>query len=154
MLLLYGKSQLSSGLLSPNSSGPPTYFKYSRIKLFMLSKCSELSKSGTRKSCRCLSRYWETDGAAIRKLWMLLKHFFWYYWLCQNPCVLFKTIKLFLMPHNQATWVIWLKCVNFFINKVSSTRALMCPPSYDPSIYVTCPAVFDKSEPVTLPYLE
>ncbi|XP_037548511.1 uncharacterized protein LOC119425058 [Nematolebias whitei] len=40
--------------------------------------------------------------------------------------------------------------LSFFINKVSSIRALISPPSYDPSVSVTRSAVFSQFELVTL----
>lgn len=44
--------------------------------------------------------------------------------------------------------------LHFFIDKVSSTRALISPSAYDPSISVPCSDVFDQFEPVTLSFLQ
>ncbi len=43
--------------------------------------------------------------------------------------------------------------LHFFIEKVISSRALISPPSNDPSVSVLCSAVFDKFELVTLSVL-
>ena len=44
--------------------------------------------------------------------------------------------------------------LHFFIDKVSSAKALISPSTNDPSISFTCSAVFDQFEPVTLSCLQ
>ncbi len=76
---------------------------------------------------------------------------------CNKPCVLFKTIVSVLhVPQTvcvDASSAVCENFLHFFIDKVTSTRAFISPPSYDPSVSVLCSAVFDKFEPVTLPVL-
>ena len=48
-------------------------------------------------------------------------------------------------------------CENFlhyFIDKVTSTRALVSSPLSDHSVFVPCFAVLDTFEPVTLPFMQ
>lgn len=63
---------------------------------------------------------------------------------CNKPRVLFKTIDSVLNAPQTV-------CIDaLFIDKVTTTRALISPSAYDPSIPVLCSAVFDRFEPVTL----
>ncbi len=76
---------------------------------------------------------------------------------CNKPCVLFKTIDAVLHApqtvYVDASSAFCENFLHFFINKVISTRALISPPSNDPSVSVLCSAVFDKFELVTLSVL-
>uniref|UniRef100_A0A8C6M722 Reverse transcriptase domain-containing protein n=1 Tax=Nothobranchius furzeri TaxID=105023 RepID=A0A8C6M722_NOTFU len=77
---------------------------------------------------------------------------------CHNPRVLFKTINSVLSaPYADSIEPSLEACENlllFFIEKVSSTRAQICPCAHDPSVVVSCSAVFDRFEPVTLSSLQ
>lgn len=46
------------------------------------------------------------------------------------------------------------KFSNFFLGKVVNTRALISPPSQDPSVLIFCVAVFDQFEPFSLSILD
>ncbi len=76
---------------------------------------------------------------------------------CNKPCVLFKTIDAVLHApqtvYVDASSAVCEKFLHFFIDKVISTRAVISPPSNDPSVSVLCSAVFDKFELVTLSVL-
>ena len=77
---------------------------------------------------------------------------------CHKPCVLFKVINSAL----NALQTVGIEpspsvCENFlqfFIVKVTATRALISLPAYDPSVFVPCSAVFDSFEPVTLSFVQ
>ena len=75
---------------------------------------------------------------------------------CHKPRVLFKTIDSALNAQQTVDVSPALRenFLHFFIDKVSSARALisLCP--HDPSIYVPCSAVFNQFEPVTLSCLQ
>ncbi len=77
---------------------------------------------------------------------------------CHKPRILFKTIDSVLnTPQSvcmEASPAVCENFLHFFIDKVSSTRALISPSAYDPSISVTCSAVFNQFEPVTLSSLQ
>uniref|UniRef100_A0A1A8P7L4 Uncharacterized protein n=1 Tax=Nothobranchius rachovii TaxID=451742 RepID=A0A1A8P7L4_9TELE len=77
---------------------------------------------------------------------------------CHSPRVLFKTINSVLSaPYADCIEPSLEACENlllFFIEKVSSTRAQICPCAHDPSVVVSCSAVFDRFEPVTLSCLQ
>ncbi len=70
---------------------------------------------------------------------------------------MFKTIDSVLnAPQSvcmEASSAVCKNFLHFFIDKVSSTRALISPSAYDPSISVTCSAV-NQFEPVTLSSLQ
>uniref|UniRef100_A0A8C6NJ32 Reverse transcriptase domain-containing protein n=1 Tax=Nothobranchius furzeri TaxID=105023 RepID=A0A8C6NJ32_NOTFU len=76
---------------------------------------------------------------------------------CHNPRVLFKTINsVFSAPYADCIEPSLEACENlllFFIEKVSFTRAQICR-AHDPSVVVSCSAVFDRFEPVTLSCLQ
>ncbi len=76
---------------------------------------------------------------------------------CNKPCVLFKTMDAVLhapqMVYVDASSAVCENFLHFFIDKVISTRAVISPPSNDPSVSVLCSAVFDKFELVTLSVL-
>ncbi len=76
---------------------------------------------------------------------------------CNKPCVLFKTIDAVLHApqtvYVDASSAVCENFLHFFIDKVISTRAVISPPSNDPSVSVLCSAVFDKFELVTLSVL-
>lgn len=75
-----------------------------------------------------------------------------------KPRVLFDTINLVLnAPQTtcmEASTTVCENFMHFFIDKVSSVRALISPPAYDPSVSVPCTAVFNQFEPVTLSFLQ
>lgn len=76
----------------------------------------------------------------------------------QNPCILFKTIESALgEPQSLCSQQSPDMCENFLkflVEKVDASRAVIIPPSYDPSVHITSPAVFSHFEPVTLPLLK
>ena len=69
-----------------------------------------------------------------------------------KPRVLFKTIDALLnSPLStciEASTEVCEKC--YFIDKISTIRASISPPSVDPSIDITCTAVFQQFGPVSL----
>lgn len=68
--------------------------------------------------------------------------------------MLFKVINSVLNAPQTGIEASPALCENFlhyFIDKVTSTRALISPPASDPSVFVPCSAVLDTFEPVTLP---
>lgn len=67
---------------------------------------------------------------------------------CHKPCVRFKTIDSILI----VLQTVHIEVCMFIIDMVSSSRDLISPFAYDPSISVTCSAV--PNQPVTLPCLE
>ena len=71
-----------------------------------------------------------------------------------KPCVLFKTIDaMFNSPLStciEASTEVCQKCLCYFIDKISTIRASISPPSFDPSIDITCTAVFQQFGPVSL----
>lgn len=75
-----------------------------------------------------------------------------------NPCVLCKTIGSVLnTPPDVSLEVSSEKCnnfLNFFIEKVVTTRALITAPDSDPYVCVPCTAIFTQFELVTLSFLE
>ena len=77
---------------------------------------------------------------------------------CHKPRVLFKTINSVLnAPQTtglEASPAVCEAFLNFFIEKVTSIRALISPPTNDPSVLVPAPAVFDTFLPVTLASLQ
>lgn len=77
---------------------------------------------------------------------------------CNKPHVLFKTIDSVLnVPQIVCIDDSLAVCdhfLHFFIDKVTSTRALISPSAHDPSIPVLCTAVFDRFELITLSGLQ
>ena len=75
-----------------------------------------------------------------------------------NPRVLFKTIVTVLNPPQpgctEASPEMCNSFLHFFIDKVTTVRALISTPASDPSDPVPCSAVFDVFEPVSLKALE
>lgn len=75
-----------------------------------------------------------------------------------NPRVLFETLNNVLNAPQaaclEASDELCEGFLHFFLSKIESTRALICPPLSDPSIPVTPSAVFDQFNPVSLPFLE
>lgn len=76
---------------------------------------------------------------------------------CHQPCLLFKVINSALNAPQTEIESSPAMCENFlhyFTDKATSTRALISPPASDPSVFVSCSAVFDSFEPVTLPSVQ
>lgn len=75
-----------------------------------------------------------------------------------NPSVLFKMVNSALNAPQSACLESSIELCetfkSFFINKVADIRALISSPSYEPDISVTCSAVFDQFEPVSLSSLK
>ncbi len=59
------------------------------------------------------------------------------------PCKLYRGLPCY----------VWKLSSLFFIDKITSTRALISPSAYEPSFSVPCSAILDKFENVTLPFL-
>ena len=75
---------------------------------------------------------------------------------CHKPCV-FKVINSVLnapQTRTEASPAGYENFLHHFIDKVTSTSALIIPPVYDPSMSVPCSAVLDTFEPVTLPVVQ
>ncbi len=77
---------------------------------------------------------------------------------CHKSCVLFEVINSALnAPQTvriEASPAVCENFLHFFTDKVTSTRALISPPAFDPSVTVPCSAVLDAFEPVTLPFVQ
>ncbi len=76
---------------------------------------------------------------------------------CHNTHVLFNTINTVLNTSPSACPDLSLEnCEKFlhFFKDITIIRAHISPPSYDPSTAVTCSAVFEQFEPVSLSQLK
>lgn len=74
---------------------------------------------------------------------------------CHNPHVLFENVNSVLnAPQSPCLENSTEVCESFCMDELANIRAHISPHSYDPSISVTCFAVFDHFEPVTLPSLK
>ncbi len=77
---------------------------------------------------------------------------------CHNPCVLFKTVDSILnsplSTYHEASTEVCEKFLQFFTSKITNITTNISPPSFDNSIPVTCSAVLQQFEPVTLPALK
>ncbi len=118
-----------------------------------------LDTNGNRTNCMCHFKSLGTVGVIIIKLWKMLKWIISLKLFCRTvtSLVLFKTIDSVIhVPQTvcgDASSAVCENFLHFFIDKVTSTRALISPPSYDPSVSVLCSAVFDQFEPLTLSVL-
>ena len=73
------------------------------------------------------------------------------------PCMLFKVINSVLnapLTGTEASTAVCENVLHYFIDKVTSTRALIPPPASDPSVFVPYSVVLYKFEPVTLPFVQ
>ena len=73
------------------------------------------------------------------------------------PCMLFKVINSVLnapLTGTEASTAVCENVLHYFIDKVTSTRALIPPPASDPSVFVPHSVVLYKFEPVTLPFVQ
>lgn len=77
---------------------------------------------------------------------------------CHKPRVLFKVINSTLNASQtvgaEPSPPVCENFLRFFIDKVSSIRALISPSASDPSVFLPCSAVFDSFEPVTLAFVQ
>ncbi|TKS65252.1 RNA-directed DNA polymerase from mobile element jockey [Collichthys lucidus] len=125
-----------------------------------------------RQDCRKAERRWNKDKLQVS--YQILKNC----WRCyqstvkeakrqhlsnlvqsnhHNLRVLFKTIEAVLNPPQvciEASSEMCNSFLQFFIDKVSTARALVSTPASDPSDLVPCLAVFDLFKPVSLKDLE
>uniref|UniRef100_A0A3B4X257 Reverse transcriptase domain-containing protein n=1 Tax=Seriola lalandi dorsalis TaxID=1841481 RepID=A0A3B4X257_SERLL len=126
-----------------------------------------------RRQCRRAERKWKRDKQQVsfqmlRECWRnyqttlkdaKTKHFSDIILSnCHKPRALFKTIDSVLnAPQTvgiEASPAVCKDFLNFFIDKVAGTRALISPSAYDPSVSVPCSAVLDRFESVPLSDLQ
>uniref|UniRef100_A0A671Y010 Reverse transcriptase domain-containing protein n=1 Tax=Sparus aurata TaxID=8175 RepID=A0A671Y010_SPAAU len=117
----------------------------------------ELSAGGKKISFMCPMIFLKKAGENIQKTVKAEKTFYFSDIISQNlnkPCVLFKTIDSILnAPQStclEASPQVCEDFLRYFIDKVATIRTHISPPSFDPSIPVTCSTVLYRFEPVSL----
>lgn len=109
----------------------------------------ELSASGKKIGCRCLQilrESWYRHERVVKTIRtkylsdIIASNY-------HSPHICFNTLSCVLNVHEpvplEASAEACNKFLHFFLDKVVTNRALISPPSHDPSIVIPCSGVFD-----------
>jgi len=128
---------------------------------------TDISRS-IRRECRRAERKWKKDKLQVsfdilKETWLKYqktvkseKTKYFSDIVLRNrgkPHILFNTINTALNKKQpvelDTSSVSSEQCLQYFVSKISNIRAQITPPSFDPSVSVTCPVSFSHFEPIS-----